>query len=95
MKGRVVFIDHNVTDKANQAFFRCGPQFHQLAVKGRFDHVADLTLGLGNEDLERHGWDSIAAFLLEKKIAYLRPVPVSYNDPVIPGKAGDLPDGHP
>jgi hypothetical protein len=53
-------------------------------VQGGFDHVADLSLGLGDEDLQWQVGNRVAALLLEQQVAHLGAVSVGDDDAVVP-----------
>jgi len=61
-------------------------QFHQLGVKGGFDHVPDLPLGLSHKNLQGQARDLFTALLLEQQISHLRSVPVGDDDSVAVGE---------
>ena len=68
--------------------------FGQLVIERGFDHVADLSLGLGDENFEREPGNLRAAFLLEEKTSDLRAVSVSDYYAIFLREARDLRHRH-
>ncbi len=93
-KRRVFLVDHDIGDQRDEQLLRGDPHLHQGPVEAGFDHIADLPLGHGDNDLERHVGHLTAALLLQEQVARLRAVAVSDHDAVIARQTGNLAHGH-
>ena len=64
LESRVVFVHHHIGNQGHKVLLTVYPHLHEGGVKGRLDHVADLALGHGPDDFQRHFRNLITAFLL-------------------------------
>jgi hypothetical protein len=65
-KGGIVFIDNHIADHRNERLLGMDAEFHERGIEGRFDHIADLTLRLRHQNLQRQAGNRIAALLLQE-----------------------------
>ena len=89
LESLVGFIHHHIADQADQRLV-VDAHGHEGFIQGGFDHVANLALGLGHENLQGQPGNRVAALLLKQQVAHLGTVAVGDNDSVVLGEQCDL-----